>query len=723
MNRFAAGQLAVATILAAACFEQPPDEERRPARPWASNDTWIDAELAAESDDALHLSRVEDLAVDSRGRVYVRDGLRRDVLVLDSMLDLLATIGRDGEGPGEFKWVGHLQVLPGDSLLVFDGQLDRLTVFAEHYDTSRSTVVPDVSGLWRMRGPRAGYLAMDREAFYAGEDAAADEERYDVYSILDESAQSYALDSVLTVPSSETLIMRGRGVVSIRDHPYGREGLVGMLAAGGFAYASSGALSVSVVGPEGQPLHSFAYPLAPLAVSRADLQAEIDKDSVFADVLVAGAPYTWPPLVGLETDDRDRIWLGLRSSRTEWEWAAFTPDGGHVGSVSLPAGLRVIAVSEGKLFGVLKDDLDVPRIRVYDIREASLVPAPPLDRARSWAAGPWLKLDPRGTRTATGYGLGDFDGIALDSQGRVHVVDQSSKELVVFDSELRFSRAVPPAPIDRSVRIDVLARDSIVALDWRTGLASVRSTMTGQASSQFIVSGAGTYYPYAIWALGRGTGFLAAYTSSYTPDNALRKDRRNFVRLLDRDGGVVRDSILLFPSSEKLVVETERGLSVGPHPFGVVSYVRVLAGTTIVQAASDEFAVNLVDPEGDAVTSFSYPADSIWVSDAELAAVAANESEGRAAALLAKERHARPMLVGLAVDNARRTIWVGVWSPASSQEWAAFDTTGAHLASVALPASFNLHGVWRDRLVGIDFSQGKHAPVLQSYQLLREDEP
>lgn len=112
------------------------------------------------------------------------------------------------------------------------------------------------------------------------------------------------------------------------------------------------------------------------------------------------------------------------------------------------------------------------------------------------------------------------------------------------------------------------------------------------------------------------------------------------------------------------------------------------------------------------------------MSDAELTAAAARESEERAAALLAEGRRARQVLAGLAVDNLRSTIWVGVWAPpGSDREWAAFDTSGTHLASVALPATFVLHGVVNGRLVGIDYSEGKRAPALQSFRVLRADEP
>ena len=144
-------------------------------------------------------------------------------------------------------------------------------------------------------------------------------------------------------------------------------------------------------------------------------------------------------------------------------------------------------------------------VAVAVVRQAFWTPAPPpppssepravdgeyvqrtsaAGESRSWATGPWLELDSKNTRTATGYGLDDFDNVALDLKGRAHVVDRSSKKVVVFDPDLQFIHAVALSPADQEIGIDMLGTDSIAVLDWRTGLASVRSTRTGEVASHF----------------------------------------------------------------------------------------------------------------------------------------------------------------------------------------------------------------------------------------------
>ena len=312
-------------------------------RPWASDDSWLEVELEAVSSADLHWAGIIDIAVSRRGSVYVNDWSQPHVVVLDSLLMPLTTVGRRGQGPGEFDGKSNLQVLPGDSLLVFDAALGRMTVFSEErLDSGRVTPVVRAGlfgRLWRLPGPRRRHLAWSPQQFNASHSPEADQGRTDIFSMLDASAQAVELDSVLAVPSRDALVVRKPGFVSVGPHPYARRGFVEVLS-GGFAYLHSGAFSVL---------------------------ERLGQDE--AKVLREGAPYTWPPVVGMVADNRDRIWVGLRgqSDEADWEWAAFTPDGRHVGSVRLPAGFRVMTAGNDKLFGVAANEIDVPTIRVYRI--------------------------------------------------------------------------------------------------------------------------------------------------------------------------------------------------------------------------------------------------------------------------------------------------------------------------------------------------------------------
>lgn len=60
------------------------------------------------------------------GNYYVPDVRDNRIVVFDSDGNYLRSIGRDGEGPGEFRYV-LLQSLKGDTLCIFDYSLQRTT--------------------------------------------------------------------------------------------------------------------------------------------------------------------------------------------------------------------------------------------------------------------------------------------------------------------------------------------------------------------------------------------------------------------------------------------------------------------------------------------------------------------------------------------------------------------------------------------------------------------
>lgn len=68
------------------------------------------------------------IAIDARGRIVVAQRNPAQVHVLDTAGRLLRSIGKQGRGPAEFLLPSA--VLYGDSVIVWDGQLRRLSVFA-----------------------------------------------------------------------------------------------------------------------------------------------------------------------------------------------------------------------------------------------------------------------------------------------------------------------------------------------------------------------------------------------------------------------------------------------------------------------------------------------------------------------------------------------------------------------------------------------------------------
>lgn len=112
---------------------------------WSAASAWTleeDLRLGAgpTGPDVEQFGRIESVAVDSRGRIYVLDGLSQQVRVFDSSGRYHHTIGGEGSGPGEFTAARSLAVGNGDTLWVIDDGEMRYSIFGP--DGTLSTTYP-----------------------------------------------------------------------------------------------------------------------------------------------------------------------------------------------------------------------------------------------------------------------------------------------------------------------------------------------------------------------------------------------------------------------------------------------------------------------------------------------------------------------------------------------------------------------------------------------------
>ena len=95
------------------------------------------------------------VALDSLGRFW--SGFSSEgPIVYSENGEFLSKVGRKGEGPGEFQWVSGLIALPGDSVVVFDGGSNRVTILGDDLQLSRDVRYElDASGGFNLGWPNA----------------------------------------------------------------------------------------------------------------------------------------------------------------------------------------------------------------------------------------------------------------------------------------------------------------------------------------------------------------------------------------------------------------------------------------------------------------------------------------------------------------------------------------------------------------------------------------
>lgn len=334
-------------------------ERRRRASPVA--EVWVspaDAEL----------SSINQVAVDSRGNAYVPDFYRSRVVVFGPDGRLVRSVGRRGRGPGEFQSIRSVQVLRGDSLLVYDGSLGRVNVFAPDADREAYVVTVQGAAPWAMERTHANdaYVARYESGmrFGGGMETAP---RQDLIRVL--NLDGSRRTDVLSFPARSFIVARQ----SMTPNPWGHNGFVRLDSRDRLHYVWSDTLGVATYDLQGLRTGEFHVRYVPPQVGSADLDRELNRLSpqgraLFTTALRDSLPERWPAVRGLLIDDRDRLWLELAGPATrEVEWAAFSPAGAYLGSALFPAGTIVHHVRGTTAVAEKKDEQGAPRLVLYQM--------------------------------------------------------------------------------------------------------------------------------------------------------------------------------------------------------------------------------------------------------------------------------------------------------------------------------------------------------------------
>jgi len=84
------------------------------------------------------LNRPVDIDADSKGNIYVADGGDKWIKVYNSDGTFIKTIGREGQGPGEFQGLRKIIVHKKDELYTYDSRLRRLSLFDKNDEFIKS---------------------------------------------------------------------------------------------------------------------------------------------------------------------------------------------------------------------------------------------------------------------------------------------------------------------------------------------------------------------------------------------------------------------------------------------------------------------------------------------------------------------------------------------------------------------------------------------------------
>jgi hypothetical protein len=351
--------------------------------------------VGSPDDPELAFTWFRDLEVGPDGTIYTVHPQENTIRVHDSAGAFLRTIGRAGQGPGEFESPGPLGML-GDTLWVLDYGTYRFSFFDLAGNLLGSRRIP--IDLWETpeeRPPRPLGLFSDGSIYgsppawshlvASGEITTDMLLRLDSAGAVQDTIASYSVENssweisdpdnprgprwYTRQPFSDTELVR------VSDHAP----LVVRVEREVPADPGSATYRVTARTFEGDTVFSRAIGYTPIPLSDALVDSLVTTRSAgFPGVTASRAallarqslyiPEFHPPVSDVVVGRDGSVWLrGEDLGASTVEWRVLSPDGEPLGVVGLPVDLRIMLADQSRAWGTEYDELDVPYIVRYRI--------------------------------------------------------------------------------------------------------------------------------------------------------------------------------------------------------------------------------------------------------------------------------------------------------------------------------------------------------------------
>jgi hypothetical protein len=328
----------------------------------------------------------------SDGSIVVANGGTGELRWYDSTGRYLRSAGGQGDGPGEFQTLARVARLGPDSLIAYDAQGLRISVFAADGVFARSTALQAPNAVLEGVFADGSLLATNsdlRSRMFAHLQAGSDDLNEGVTRVAERAfhiaATGAVLDTLGEFLGSEGVInMRPSGTrvaMSFTFKPFGREAVFAVEPAA-FYVGTQDRFQIDAYDPKGRLQSSVRHLVDSLPVTAADIDDfkrrelalltepnDIRRRRRELDEL--SYPETKPAFDAIHLDARGNLWVQEFSyARDEpSQWRVFDAEHQFLGTVATPPGFVIHDIGRDYVLGAWRDDMEVEHIRLYTLHK------------------------------------------------------------------------------------------------------------------------------------------------------------------------------------------------------------------------------------------------------------------------------------------------------------------------------------------------------------------
>lgn len=329
--------------------------------------------FAASASGMLAVVQQQDGAV----RIYSADGRR------------IATFGRKGEGPGEFRTLNLVGWI-ADTLWVADNSLKRLTMITSAGKLIRTSVLPVAIKAASRTDSAPGFRTPSLLGVYADQTymfavnrigpppRAAAEGVRGITSWTIRAAGDGTLRKTIVQGPTDSCFLKGPNaelIVPLCAQPLSAaasDGTVRVFVSAEVLGPSGGGYTVSAIGSRSDTIFSRHYPISLERVPgriQDSIRAAIDSGNPIVRALMGSTDLSefYPPVSMVKLSPRGEVWIGLRSpvGATQREWRILDQKGRPVGSLWLPRSAQPLVVESRGAWAAEVDPDGIESVVLY----------------------------------------------------------------------------------------------------------------------------------------------------------------------------------------------------------------------------------------------------------------------------------------------------------------------------------------------------------------------
>jgi hypothetical protein len=332
-----------------------------------------------DSHPEYELYEVEDARLLRNGRIAVVNRGTDEVRVFNSTGEFEFSVGREGEGPGEFQDPIEVSVLPPDSLVVWDWDLGRLSVFNEDGVFVRSILpqpaVPNPTGHF-------GIISATHPFLIASHDFQPPTGTGFVpqwLRLLRYERNGALIDTAATLPYGTRARVPEGGPVLVGRPLFEARGVFEVVG-DKIATANGSEPEVQLWDTEGRLVRVIRWQPPNRVVTPADAEAfrenaleGVDVDFVRKAIAARSEAMPvsteFPALWDVKHDPAGFMWVRLypRPNSEVNTWLGFDSTGAFDCALTVPRGFMILDFGNNIALGRTTDELDVEYVELYGV--------------------------------------------------------------------------------------------------------------------------------------------------------------------------------------------------------------------------------------------------------------------------------------------------------------------------------------------------------------------